>query len=47
MVNINIEIPDELHRETKIAATLAGGTLKGFIIAALEQSVEKDTEGFK
>lgn len=47
MVNINIEVPDELHREAKIAAAVAGTTLKGLIIAALEASVENDLEGFK
>jgi len=47
VVNINIEIPDELHREAKIAAAVEGVTLKDYIIAALEKDAGKDAEGFR
>jgi len=47
MVNINIEVPDGLHRRAKIAATLQGATLKDFLIETLERQAAKDAEGFQ
>ncbi len=44
MVNINIEVPDELHRQAKIAATLDGKTLKRYLIERLEQQAASDLE---
>jgi predicted HicB family RNase H-like nuclease len=37
MANINIEIPDDLHKELKINAAEKDSTLKELIIAILEQ----------
>jgi len=37
MVNINIEIPDELHKRLKIASLLHDATLKEYIITTLEK----------
>lgn len=36
MVNINITIPDELHKELKIAAAMNDTSLKNLIIETLE-----------
>lgn len=47
MVNINIEIPSELHRRVKISATINGATLKETIIRALEKRVRKEVEGVR
>ncbi len=41
MVNINIEVPEDLHRQLKLAAVLTGQTLKGYVIAALDTPAEK------
>ncbi len=41
MVNINIEIPDELHRALKLAATLEGKTLKAYVIATLHKHIKR------
>jgi len=41
MVNINIEIPDELHKRAKVAAALAEKTLKQLIIETLEAAAPK------
>lgn len=43
MVNINIEIPDHLHRKLKLASTLADTTLKAYIITALTKRLH-DTQ---
>jgi predicted HicB family RNase H-like nuclease len=45
VTRIHYEIPDEVHRQAKIAAATQGITLKDFIIAAIE--VAADTEGTK
>ncbi len=47
MVNINIEIPDELHRRAKITATLEGITLKELLIKRLEKRARKDAGGLQ
>jgi predicted HicB family RNase H-like nuclease len=44
MVNINIEIPDELHKRAKIAAALTDITLKEYIIRALEHHVPAEAK---
>lgn len=41
MVNVNIEIPDALHKRLKVAATLDGTTLKEHIIARLDAALAK------
>ncbi len=37
MVNVNIEIPDELHRRLKLAAVTDGVTLKDLVATLLAQ----------
>lgn len=39
MVNVNIEIPEELHRQIKLAAVLEGVTLKAYVIETLDDGV--------
>jgi predicted HicB family RNase H-like nuclease len=38
MVNINIEIPEDLHRQLKIASVLKASTLKEYVIETLEKN---------
>jgi len=38
LVNINIEIPEEVHKKIKILAASQGISLKDLIINALEES---------
>ncbi len=47
MVNVNIQVPDGLHRRAKIAATLQGATLKDFLIETLQRQAGKDAEGYR
>jgi hypothetical protein len=37
MVNINIEIPQELHKKIKLVSTIKNTTIKDFIIQTLEE----------
>ncbi len=39
MVNINIEIPDELHRQLRLASLLRDQTIKEYVIGTLAQNV--------
>ncbi|MBR9692539.1 hypothetical protein GOV07_01265 [Candidatus Woesearchaeota archaeon] len=39
MVNVNIEIPDELHRQLKLASVLQERTLKEYVIATLDKEM--------
>ncbi len=41
MVNINIEVPDKLHKELKIISVEKENTMKEQVINALEKKVEK------
>lgn len=41
MVNVNIPISDELHKELKLQALLEDKTLKDYIIDALRDEVTK------
>jgi predicted HicB family RNase H-like nuclease len=41
MTNINIEIPDELHKKVKIQCAVEEKTLKDFIAEALEEKIKK------
>ena len=41
MVNINIQIPDELHKKIKLVAVEKETTLKEYIIVVLEKSLKK------
>ena len=36
MVNINIEIPEELHKKLKFSSALKDQTLKDYIVTILE-----------
>jgi len=42
MVNINIEVPDEIHKKIKILSAIKGIPIKEFIVKALEESVKKN-----
>ncbi len=39
MVNVNIEIPDELHRQLKLASVLNDKTLKAYVIETLDEEL--------
>lgn len=41
MVNVNIEIPDELHKKLKLAAVMDGKTMKTIITDVLSDVKEK------
>jgi predicted HicB family RNase H-like nuclease len=41
MTNINIEIPDELHKKAKIQCAIDEKTLKEFIIEAIEEKLQQ------
>jgi len=41
MTNINIEIPDELHKRIKIQCAVEEKTLKDFIVESVEQRLKK------
>jgi len=41
MVNVNIEIPDEIHKKLKIAAAIKEKSLKELIIKTLEENVKE------
>ena len=42
MVNINIEVPDEIHKKIKILSAIEGTPIKELIIQALEDSVKHE-----
>ena len=42
MVNINVEVPDEVHKKIRILSAIQGIPIKEMIVKALEESVEKD-----
>ena len=41
MVNINIEVPDEIHKKAKINAVVLDIDLKDYIIKAIEKENKK------
>ncbi|MBN2142705.1 hypothetical protein JW711_05240 [Candidatus Woesearchaeota archaeon] len=41
MVNINIEISEELHKEIKLASIMQDTTLKDYIIKILEKKTKE------
>jgi predicted HicB family RNase H-like nuclease len=41
MVNINIEIPEELHKKLKLKALMQDLTLKELLISTLEKDEKK------
>jgi predicted HicB family RNase H-like nuclease len=40
MVNVNIEIPDEIHKKAKLKSVLNELTLKEFIIQSIEEKLK-------
>jgi len=45
MVNINIEIPEELHKKIKLASIVQDTTLKDYIIKVLEKQADEGLAG--
>jgi len=41
MTNVNIEIPDELHKKMKIQCAIEEITIKDFIIRTLDEKIKK------
>ena len=41
MVNINIEIPDELHKKIKLKSVMEDCTIKDYIINNLEKELDR------
>jgi predicted HicB family RNase H-like nuclease len=41
-VNINIEVPDEIHKRIKILSAMQGIAIKELIVKTLEESVEHE-----
>jgi hypothetical protein len=41
MVNVNITIPDEIHKKSKIKCAIEEITLKEFIIKAIEEKINE------
>ncbi len=42
MVNLNIEVPDALHKRAKLAAMLDEKTLKEYLVKILRERVSQD-----
>ena len=42
MTNINIKIPDDVHKKLKIACAIKGVSLKQAIIEIIEKKVKND-----
>ena len=40
MVNINIEIPDELHKKIKVYCAMNNITMKDFVISSLTKNLK-------
>lgn len=45
MTNINIEIPDDLHKKAKVQCAIDEVSLKDFMIKALEEKLKKKEKG--
>lgn len=41
MVNINIQLPDDLHKRVKLSAVQQDTTVKDYIIAALDEELRR------
>ncbi len=41
MTNINIEIPDELHKKAKVKCAIEEMSIKDFVIKAIEEKLKK------
>jgi len=42
MVNINIEIPDDVHKKIKILSAMQGVPIKELIVKALEENTKNE-----
>jgi hypothetical protein len=42
MVNINIEVPDEVHKKIKILSAMQGMPIKELIVKTPDESVENE-----
>lgn len=42
MVNINIEVPDDIHKRIRILSAMQGIAIKELIVKTLEESVGKN-----
>lgn len=42
MPHLNVNIPDELHRQCKLAAVAGGSTLKDYILKAMEEALRDE-----
>lgn len=41
MTNINIEIPDELHKKAKVKCAIEEMSIKDFVIKAIEEKLKR------
>lgn len=41
MTNINIEIPDDLHKKVKIKCAIDEVSLKEFVLSAIEEKIKQ------
>ena len=41
MTNVNIEIPDDVHKKAKVYCAIEEKTLKEFIIEAMKEKLKK------
>jgi predicted DNA binding CopG/RHH family protein len=41
LVNINIEVPDEIHKRIKILSAMQGIPIKELIVKALEENINE------
>jgi hypothetical protein len=44
LVNINIEVPDEIHKKIKILSAMQGIPIKELIVKTLGESVEHESK---
>lgn len=42
MVNINIIVPDEIHKKIKLLSAMQGTPIKELIVKALEENVKNE-----
>jgi len=44
MVNINIELPDDLHKKLKVICAINSTTIKDFINKSIEEENDKESK---
>lgn len=44
MVNINIEVPDEIHKKIKILSAMQDTPIKELIVKALEENIKNESK---